>query len=171
MPGKVTRTTCLIILVTVVVSLMLLSSTAFAAQGLDEKAQRIKSEVLSIVKKLDQLEERLLYPSHTQMSVLISLREKQTFRLDSVDVEFDGKEVAHHVYSPTEVEALRLGGVQRIYTGNVTIGKHELKVKMRGKSASGKKIVIEKSLPVEKTIEPGIAELLLSEKTITLINR
>ena len=140
-------------------------------KGLDEQVQDIKSEALSIAKELDQLEERLLYPAHTQISLFVSLRKGVPFSLDSVDIELDGNGVAYHLYTPKEVEALILGGVQRIFTGNVAIGQHELKVTMRGKSATGDNIRLVKSFPIEKKVEPGIAELMLSEKSITLINR
>ena len=45
--------------------------------------------------------------------------------------------MAHHVYSREELEALRKGGVQDLYTGNVTRGKHELDVKLIGALADG----------------------------------
>lgn len=140
-------------------------------KGLDEQVLNIKSEALSIAKELDQLEERLLYPSHTQISVLVSLRKNQTFRLDSVDIEVDAKGVAYYLYSTKEVEALSMGGVQRIYTGNIDLGKHELKVTVRGKTAAGENIRLEKSFSINKDDNPGIAELMLAENSITMINR
>ena len=139
--------------------------------GLDEQVLNIKSEALSIAKDLDELEERLLYPSHTQISIFVSLRKKQTFRLDSVDIEIDGKGVAYYLYSSKEAEALNMGGVQRIYTGNISLGKHDLKVTMRGKTVAGGDIRVEKSFSINKDDKPGIAELMLAENLITLINR
>ena len=140
-------------------------------KGLGEQVQDVKSNVLSIAKELDQLEKQLLYPAHTQIAIFVSLRENAKLNLGSVDIEFDGKEVAHHLYAANEVEALHDGGVQRIYTGNVSLGKHDLKVTIRGTSTAGSKVHIVKSFPVEKGDKAGIAELLLSENTITLINR
>jgi hypothetical protein len=37
-------------------------------KGLDEQVQEIKSDVLSIAAELNQLEEKLLYPSNTQVA-------------------------------------------------------------------------------------------------------
>src|SRR5690242_20947887 len=34
---------------------------------------------------------------------------------------------AHYIYSAKELQALRKGGVQRIYVGNVTTGEHKLR--------------------------------------------
>jgi hypothetical protein len=105
-------------------------------QSLDEQVQEIKSDVLGIAADLDRLEEKLLYPSNTQVAVFVSLEEGETFRLDSVQIQLDGQPVAHHIYSFKELEALRKGGVQRIYTGNVATGEHRLDVAIAGKSGS-----------------------------------
>ena len=106
-------------------------------QSLDEQVQDIKSDVLGIGTQLDRLEERLLYPSNTEVAVFVSVAEGETFRLDSVQIQIDGEPVARHIYSFKELEALQKGGVQRIYTGNVGTGDHRLDVAMAGKLASG----------------------------------
>jgi len=100
-------------------------------QSLDEQVQDIKSDVLGIASELNRLEERLLYPSDTQVAVFVSMKEGETFRLDSVSVQIDGQPVARHIYSFKELEALQKGGVQRIYTGNVATGDHRLGVLRR----------------------------------------
>lgn len=142
-------------------------------KAFDKQVQDTKREVLSIAKELEKLEEQLLYPSHTQLAIFVSLRKGAgvNFSLASVDIVLDGKKVAHYLYTDSEREALILGGVQRIYTGNVSIGTHELEVRMRGRSSDGVKIDIKKEFSIKKDVKPGIAELLLSDATITLINR
>jgi len=102
-------------------------------QSLDEQVQEVKSDVLGIASELDQLEEKLLYPSNTQVAVFVSMDKAATFRLDSVSVEIDGQPVARHVYSFKELDALKKGGVQRIYTGNTRTGEHRLDVSVAGK--------------------------------------
>jgi hypothetical protein len=104
-----------------------------AARGLDEQVQQVKSDVLTIAAELSQLEEKLLYPSGTQVAIFIALAEGDTMRLDAVRLQIDGKLVAHHIYSFKELEALRKGGVQRIYVGNVSTGDHKLEVLVDGK--------------------------------------
>ncbi len=42
-------------------------------RGLDEQVQEVKSDVLSIGAELNQLEEKLLYPSGTQVAVFVAL--------------------------------------------------------------------------------------------------
>jgi hypothetical protein len=130
-------------------------------QGLDEQVQEIKSDVLAIATELSLLEERLLYPSDTQVGVFVSLAEGETLRLDSVEVQIDGEPVAHHIYSFKELEALRKGGVQRIYTGNVTTGKHRLEVSIAGKSSGGEDFRDTTSFDFEKDVEPKLVGITL----------
>jgi hypothetical protein len=107
-------------------------------KGLDEQVQEVKSDVLSIAAELARLEERLLYPSNTHLAVFIALAERDTLRLDAVQIQIDGQPVAHSIYSFKELEALQKGGVQRIYTGNVTTGEHQMEVTIVGKLDTGK---------------------------------
>ena len=106
-------------------------------RGLDEQVQEIKSDVLRIAAELSRPEEKLLYPSGTQVAIFVALAKGDTMRLDAVRLQIDGQLVAHYIYSFKELEALRKGGVQRIYVGNVATGDHKLEVLVDGKLASG----------------------------------
>lgn len=101
-------------------------------KGLDEQVQDIKKDVLAISTELLQLEEKLIYPSNTQVSVFLSMAVPRDVRIDYVDIRIDGEDVTHHVYTHKELEALKQGGVQRIYTGNVRSGQHQLEVTVTG---------------------------------------
>jgi len=131
-------------------------------QGLDEQVQEIKSDVLSIAAELDNLEEQLLYPSNTQVAVFVSIAEGDEFRLDSVQISIDGEAVAHHIYSFKELEALQKGGVQRIYTGNVPTGPHQLDIAIAGKSSGGSDFSAADSFSFSKDIEPKLVGITLA---------
>ena len=131
-------------------------------QSLDEQVQEIKSDVLGIAAELSRLEERLLYPSNTQVAVFVSLAEGETLRLDSVQIQIDGELVAHHIYSFKELEALQKGGVQRIYTGNVSTGEHRLEVSVAGKLSSGTDLAATESFSFSKDVEPKRVGLTLA---------
>ena len=123
-------------------------------RSLDGQVQEIKSDVLNIASELRNLEERLLYPSNTQVAVFVSLAEGETFRLDAVQIEINGKLATHHIYSFQELEALQKGGVQRIYTGNIITGDHELRVTMLGKLDNGKDFNASDSFGFAKGVKP-----------------
>lgn len=136
-------------------------------KGLDEQVQEIKSDVLAIAAELNQLEERLLFPSNTQMALFVSVPKGEKFRLDSVQVQLGGKPVAHHIYSFKELEALQKGGVQRIYTGNVRSGDHDLQVEVAGKSG-GSQFTLKEKFTVTKKVGPKIVEISLTDDRITV---
>jgi len=140
-------------------------------KGLDEQVQEIKSDVLAIAAELSLLEEKLLYPSQTEVAVFVSLADGETFRLDSVDLTLGEKEVAHHLYSYKELEALRMGGVQRLFTGNIRTGSHPLQVSFSGKSEGGDAFQWTDSYQVEKGVGPKIVEITLARQSITFKDR
>ena len=123
-------------------------------RSLDEQVQEIKSDVLGIASELSNLEERLLYPSGTQVALFVTVTQGDTFRLDAVKIEINGVLAAHHIYSFKELEALQKGGVQRIYTGNVPTGNHELSISVIGKSSSGKDFTDTGQFAFAKGVEP-----------------
>ncbi len=137
-------------------------------KGLDEQVQDIKTDVLSIAAELSQLEEKLLYPSDTQVAVFIALASGETFRLDSVEIQLDGKPVTHYLYTLKELEALRKGGVQRIYTGNIRSGEHDLEVFVIGKTAGGADFKRSERFKLKKDTGPEIVEISLAAQSITL---
>jgi len=157
------------------ISVLALSLTAYGQEfsreqlkGLDEQVQEIKSDVLGIAAELNQLEEKLLYPSNTQVAVFVSLARDESFRLDSVEIQLEGRPVAHHIYTFKELEALRKGGVQNIYTDNIRSGDHAMQVSIRGKSSGGTDLHQTGQFTVNKDVGPKIVEISLTSNGITL---
>lgn len=136
-------------------------------KGLDEQVQEVKSDVLAISAELSQLEEKLLYPSDTHFAVFVQLAKGETLRLDSVDVSIDGQPAAHYIYSFKELEALQKGGVQRLHTGNVTSGQHQLAVTVAGKLANGDEYRRSETLAFNKDIKPKLLGLTVSSESIS----
>ena len=88
-----------------------ISSDQRQMRGLDEQIQEVKSDALRMSAELSQLEEKLLYPSGTQVAIFVELAKGDTMRLDAVRLQIDGQLVAHYIYSAKELQALRKGGV------------------------------------------------------------
>lgn len=93
---------------------------------MDTRIQDLKKQVLDLNRNLFLLEQDLLFPANTQFSVFVSMDVGMLFDLDSVQLKIDGKVVGNHLYTEREVKALRRGGVQRLYIGNLTSGEHDL---------------------------------------------
>ena len=125
-------------------------------KGLDEQVQEVKSDVLSIAAELNQLEEKLVYPSDTHLAVFVSLAHGETLRLDAVQIQIDGRPATRYIYSFKELDALRRGGVQRIYSGNIATGAHQIEVSMSGKLLNGKDYTQTEHFPFTKEIKPKL---------------
>jgi hypothetical protein len=145
-------------------SVSLLAAVDVAAQdlnaqemrSLDEQVQQIKSDVLGIAADLGRLEERLLYPSHTHLAGFVSIEEGQKFRLDAMRIDIDGALATHYIYGFKELDALQQGGTQRIYTGNLPTGAHELQVSISGKTPSGNEFESKRTFAFTKDVEPKL---------------
>ena len=127
-------------------------------KGLDEQVQDIKKDVLNLSSELARLEEKLLFPSNTQISVFVSMQEGDDFRLDSVQLKVNGKVVAQHLYTFRELQALQRGGVQRLYTGNVKTGEHTVELAFIGNSAEDGEYRGSGSYRMSKNVGPGFLE-------------
>jgi len=131
-------------------------------RGLDEQIQEVKSDVLRIAAELNQLEEKLLYPSGTQVAIFVATAKGDKMRLDAVRLQIDGQLVAHYIYSFKELEALRKGGVQRIYIGNVATGDHQLEVLVDGKLEGGADFSRTDRFAFRKEVKPKLVGLTLA---------
>jgi hypothetical protein len=131
-------------------------------RGLDEQIQEMKSDALSMSAELSQLEEKLLYPSGTQVAIFVALAKGDRMRLDAVRLQIDGELVAHYIYSAKELEALRKGGVQRIYVGNVASGDHKLDVLVDGKLEGGADFSRTGQFTFRKEVKPKLVGLTLA---------
>jgi hypothetical protein len=95
-------------------------------RAIDQEVQSLKKEVLDLNRDLFLLEEELLFPANSQVAFFVSLDVGEYFKLDSVNIKIDGKEVANYLYTEREADALMRGGVHRVHMANLKTGEHEL---------------------------------------------
>lgn len=131
-------------------------------RSLDEQVQEIKTDVLGIAAELNRLEEKLLYPSNTHLAIFVSIAEGETFRLDSMQINIDGQLATHYLYGFKELDALQHGGVQRIYTGNLPTGGHQIEVSINGKTTSGDDFNSTETFSFDKGIDPKLLGIALN---------
>ena len=127
-------------------------------EALDSSIEALKKEVLSLNRDLFILEEDLLFPANTQFSIFLSLNAGSLFLLDSVQLKIDDKNIANHLYTDRELDALKRGGVQRLYIGNLASGKHEIVAIFTGIGPGGRDYRRGKSIIIDKTAEPQFVE-------------
>lgn len=133
--------------------------------NLDSRIQDLKKEVLELNRDLFLLEEDLLFPANTQFSVFVSMDVGLLFELDSIQLRLDNQVVANHLYTEREINALRRGGVHRMYMGNLTSGEHELIAFFVGKGPKARDYKRGITLRVNKGTEPQYVELKITDNS------
>lgn len=134
-----------------------------AEDSLDASIEALKNEVLSLNRDLFILEEDLLFPANTQFSVFLSMNAGALFQLDSIQLKIDDKNIANHLYTERELAALKRGGVQRLYIGNLPTGEHEVVAIFTGIGPKGRDYRRGETITIEKTTEPQFIEFIIED--------
>lgn len=133
--------------------------------NLDSNVQDLKKELMSLNRDLFILEEELLFPANTQVSVFVSMDVGEYFSLDAVELKLNGKKVSSYLYTEREAEALLRGGVQRLYVGNLKAGEHELVAVFTGMGPNDREYRRGATLDFEKTLSAKFVELKIEDQT------
>jgi hypothetical protein len=107
-------------------------------ESLDGQVQKLKEEILDLNTLLFRLQEDLLFPEDSSVVVFLAIDGGNYFGLDSVKLNLDDKLVSSYLYTDREVGALKKGGIQRLYMGNVKSGEHQLVAVFTGKGPQEK---------------------------------
>jgi len=142
-----------------VFSSLTMAENTETAQDINQNIQNLKNEVLELNRDLFILEEDLLFSANTQVSVFLSMDTDDLFKLDSVQLKLDDKIVSNYLYTEREINALKQGGVQRLYIGNLTSGKHELTAFFIGKGPSNRNYKRATTKTIEKSDDAKYVEL------------
>jgi hypothetical protein len=142
-----------------------MEAAALEEGSLDAEIEALKKEVLSLNRDLFILEEDLLFPPNTQFSVFLSMDAGALFSLDSVQLKINDTNIANHLYTERELAALKRGGVQRLYIGNLPSGEHEIVAIFTGLGPKGRDYRRGESVVIEKTTEPQFVEFMIADDT------
>lgn len=137
------------------------SSYAQTNSELNKEVQQLKSEVLKLNRELFILEEDLLFPASTQISIFVSVDIGRFFKIDSVEVKINEQEVSGFLYTKRQRIALEQGGIQKLYLGNLKEGSHELTAIFIGLDNEGRSVKRAAQYTFEKEDEPVMIELKL----------
>lgn len=151
------------IFILLLLGMSVIAPNSLLAQQPDSELQQeikdLKKEVLTLNRNLFILEEDLLFPANTQFNVFLSVNAGQLFALDSVELKIDDKVVTHYLYTERELNALKRGGVQRLFQGNLASGEHEIIALFIGKGPNGRDYRRGTTLKLEKGSDPQFVEL------------
>lgn len=138
---------------------------AMSAWGEEVPEQALEAKLLQLDAELKLLEEDLLYPASSRVAVYLSMDLGELFALDAVTVKPNGKDVAHHLYTSREVDALYKGGVQKLYVGNAKQGENRLTAIFIGDGPHDRGYKRAASIRFEQSFEPVFVELSITEDT------
>ena len=144
------------------------AATPAERSALDAEVQALRREVVDLNRDLFMLEEDLLFPASTQVAVFVSMDVGTFFAVDSVQLKVDDKEVANYLYTEREQEALKRGGVQRLWLGNMKAGAHEVTAFFTGQGPHSRDYKRGTTLKVEKGVGAKYVELKISDKAAKL---
>lgn len=128
-------------------------------ETLQQEMQQLKEKILNVNRDLFILEEDLLFPSSTQVNVFVSFDALEYFQLDGVTLKLNDRPISNHLYTERELKAMNRGAVQRLFTGNLPVGEHELVAVVTGVGPEGRDYKRAVSLAFEKTSGTKYIEL------------
>lgn len=134
-------------------------SSLALANDVDQQIGQLRADIDVIERDISALEQNLLFPPLTRVTVYLSLAGDADYTLRSVSLRIDGREQSFHVYEPDEIAALRLGGVQTLWEGNVALGKRQLTARFVGVDRKGELVKGEAQLDFEKSLKGRALEL------------
>ncbi|WP_286219855.1 AraC family transcriptional regulator [Marinobacter apostichopi] len=137
-------------------SLPLLPSAALGAD-IDQAIDVLRAQVSEHSARVFALEQRLLHPADSRLSVFLTLVSPDALGLDSVELFVNDKPVVSYLYSEREQEALEEGGVQQLFIGNLPNGSHSLKAVVTARSGNDRFVRRESSYRFKK--RPGSLRL------------
>ena len=126
---------------------------------MQQDMQDLKEKVLQVNRDLFVLEEDLLYPSSTQVNVFVAFDALPYFQLDGVSLKINDRPVSNHLYTERELKAMNRGAVQRLFTGNLPTGEHELVAIVTGIGPEGRDYKRAVSIEFEKSSGTKYIEL------------
>ncbi len=135
-------------------------------EALDVTIQRLKDDVLDLNTRLFRLQEDLLYPEDSSLVIFLSVEGGNYFALDSVKLVLDDTMVTTYLYTEREVTALKKGGIQRLYMGNVKAGDHQLAAVFTGKGPQGQDYKRAESIPLAKEKGAAFLKLLIRDDEV-----
>lgn len=152
----------------------------------DQNIQKLKDEALSANRELLTLDEQLLYPDISRVSVFVAVK-VGGFLLNEVVVKLDDGQEVRHRYTDSESKALLRNGMHRVMRANVNPGAHRLRAEFSGRFIDAKpdeppvtgsaETIFDKALePIELVLpvtrnsrldRPGLPEVARMESTQT----
>ena len=127
--------------------------------------EELKKQVIKLNRDLFILEEDLLFPANTQLVVYLSFATGKFLNLDSINLKVDDEIVAAHLYTERQLEALKRGGMQRLFMGNLKTGEHEITAILHGIGPNNEDYKLAASKVIDKGTELKALEIRIEDQS------
>lgn len=128
-----------------------------------QEAEALKQEIIELNRELYQFEQNLLHPVDSQLSVFLAVAPETGFALDSIELQLDEVLVSSYLYQGKELEALKKGGIQRLYIGSLADGKHKLTARFNGQGSNSRYFRRKKAMKFVKKKNAKHIQLIVTE--------
>ena len=135
------------------------NALANSGGSMDKQIQTIKQQALELNRDLLLLEEELLFPNDSRLAVFLSVEVEGFFSMEAVTLSIDGRQVMQFLYTPRQLDALRRGGIHRLYMGNVKAGEHGIVAVFTGRGPEDREYRRATEVTLEKTSDEQNLEL------------
>jgi hypothetical protein len=129
--------------------------------------EELKKQVIKLNRDLFILEEDLLFPANTQLVVYLSFSTGKFLNLDSITLKVDDEVVAAHLYTEKQLLALKRGGMQRLFLGNLKTGEHEVTAILYGIGPNKEEYKLAASKKIDKGTELKALEIRIEDQSET----
>ena len=145
----------------------LISEVEAPEEQVSLSVEELKKQVIKLNRDLFILEEDLLFPANTQLVVYVSFSTGQFLNLDSIRLKVDDQIVASHLYTERQLEALKRGGMQRLFMGNLKTGEHEITAVLQGIGPNKEAYKLAASKQIEKDTDISALEIRIEDQSAT----
>ena len=139
------------------------SADEFSPLTIDDQVKRLKREMVELGRDVTVLEDILLYPADSRVSVYLAADSGNYFSIESVKLLLNGEVVMTYQYTEREQKGFVKGAAQKLYIGNVKKGKHKIVAFVQGVGPRGRKYKRGASLIFNKKDEAQSFKLLIED--------
>ena len=132
-------------------------------EALSSSIQDLKREVITLNKDLRTLEEKLLFPSSSKYSFFLSVEKGEFFEIESVKLKLNGRLVSTHLYDDSSRVALARGGIQKLFTTNLSEGDHTAVVFFTGLGPNNTPFKRASEVTIKKQSGEGFMEISIKD--------
>lgn len=140
-----------------------LSAKEFNPMSIEDQVMTIKQEAVDLGRDITLLEDILLYPAKSRVTVYLAEDSGNYFTIEKVKLILNDEIVKTYEYNDREKQGFSKGSAQRLFIGNLKPGKHKLIAFVEGYGPRGRFYKRGATINFEKKDEAQTFELLIED--------